>query len=30
MVYAIKIAVPNDGYIKIGMYGEVKFTGKTR
>lgn len=25
MVYAIKILVPNDGYIKIGMYGEVKF-----
>lgn len=25
MVYAVKIAVKNDGYIKIGMYGEVKF-----
>lgn len=25
MVYAVKIAVPNDGYIKLGMYGEVKF-----
>ena len=25
LVYAIKIAVDNDGYIKIGMYGEVKF-----
>ena len=24
-VYAIKIAVNNDGYIKIGMYGEVSF-----
>lgn len=24
-VYAIKIAVNNDGYIKIGMYGEVVF-----
>lgn len=24
LVYAIKIAVPNDGYLKIGMYGEVK------
>ena len=24
-VYAIKVAVKNDGYIKIGMYGEVKF-----
>jgi len=25
LVYAIKIAVPNDGYLKIGMYGEVRF-----
>ena len=25
LVYAVKIAVNNDGYIKIGMYGEVKF-----
>ncbi len=25
LVYAVKIAVVNDGYIKIGMYGEVKF-----
>ena len=25
LVYAIKIAVQNDGYLKIGMYGEVKF-----
>ena len=24
MVYATKIAVKNDGYIKIGMYGEMK------
>ncbi len=24
LVYAIKIAVKNDGYLKIGMYGEVK------
>ena len=24
LVYAIKIAVKNDGYIKIGMYGSVK------
>lgn len=23
-VYAVKIAVKNDGYLKIGMYGEVK------
>jgi HlyD family secretion protein len=25
LVYAVKIAVQNDGYLKIGMYGEVKF-----
>lgn len=25
LVYAIKIKVPNNGYLKIGMYGEVKF-----
>ncbi len=25
LVYAIKIAVENDGYLKIGQYGEVKF-----
>jgi len=25
LVYAVKIAVKNDGNIKIGMYGEVKF-----
>ena len=25
LVYAVKVAVQNDGYIKIGMYGEVKF-----
>jgi HlyD family secretion protein len=24
LVYAVKIAVENDGYIKSGMYGEVK------
>ena len=23
MVYAVKVAVPNDGYVKIGMYGGV-------
>ncbi len=23
MVYAVKISVPNDGYIKLGMYGQV-------
>ncbi len=26
LVYAVKIAVKNDGYLKIGMYGEVKLT----
>ena len=25
LVYAVKIAVKNDGGIKIGMYGKVKF-----
>ena len=25
LVYAVKVAVKNDGYIKMGMYGEVKF-----
>lgn len=25
LVYAVKIRVPNDGYLKIGMYGEVNF-----
>jgi HlyD family secretion protein len=25
LVYAVKINVKNDGYLKIGMYGEVKF-----
>lgn len=25
LVYALKIAVPNDGFLKMGMYGEVKF-----
>ncbi len=25
LVYAVKIAIHNDGYVKIGMYGEVKF-----
>jgi HlyD family secretion protein len=30
LVYAIKVKVKNDGYLKIGMYGEVKFSnGKT-
>lgn len=26
LVYAIKVKVKNDGYLKMGMYGEVKFT----
>lgn len=25
LVYAVKVAIENDGYVKIGMYGEVKF-----
>lgn len=25
LVYAVKIGVKNDGFLKIGMYGEVKF-----
>jgi HlyD family secretion protein len=25
LVYAIKVRVKNDGYLKIGMYGEVNF-----
>lgn len=25
LVYAIKVPVKNDGYLKIGMYGEVRF-----
>jgi len=25
LVYAVKIAIKNDGYLKIGMYGNVKF-----
>ena len=25
LVYAVKVAIENDGYAKIGMYGEVKF-----
>ena len=23
LVYAVKISIENDGYVKIGMYGEV-------
>ena len=25
LVYAIKVVVPNNGYLKVGMYGEVTF-----
>jgi HlyD family secretion protein len=25
LVYAVKIAVKNDGFLKIGMYGEIRF-----
>ena len=25
LVYAIKLAIKNDGFVKIGMYGQVKF-----
>ena len=25
LVYAVKIAIKNDGYAKIGMYGEIRF-----
>jgi HlyD family secretion protein len=25
LTYAVKVAVPNDGYVKIGMYGGIKF-----
>lgn len=28
LVYAVKIAIKNDGFVKIGMYGEVKFSEK--
>lgn len=28
LVYAIKVRVKNDGYLKIGMYGEVMFGNK--
>jgi HlyD family secretion protein len=28
LVYAIKVRVKNDGYLKIGMYGEVMFSSK--
>lgn len=28
LVYAMKVRVKNDGYLKIGMYGEVLFNGQ--
>jgi HlyD family secretion protein len=27
LTYAVKVAVPNDGFLKIGMYGGIKFEG---
>jgi HlyD family secretion protein len=30
LVYAIKVRVKNDGYLKIGMYGEVLWTDKSK
>ena len=30
LVYAIKISVKNDGALKIGMYGEVKYEGEKK
>jgi HlyD family secretion protein len=29
LVYAVKINVKNDGYLKLGMYGEVKLSSET-
>jgi HlyD family secretion protein len=25
LVYAVKVAIVNDGYVKIGMYGEINY-----
>lgn len=30
LVYAVKVAIKGDGYVKMGMYGEVKFTSQKR
>jgi HlyD family secretion protein len=30
LVYAIKVRVKNDGYLKIGMYGEVNFESNSK
>jgi HlyD family secretion protein len=27
LTYAVKVAVPNDGFLKIGMYGGIQFEG---
>jgi HlyD family secretion protein len=29
LVYAVKVAVMNDGFLKLGMYGEVKLNGQS-
>lgn len=29
-VYAVKISVPSDGYLRLGMYAELKFSEKTK
>ena len=30
LVYAVKIAIKNDGYVKIGMYGKLKINSERR
>ena len=30
LVYALRVAIRNDGYVKIGMYGEVRFASEKR
>jgi HlyD family secretion protein len=30
LVYAVKVRVPNDGYLKIGMYGELQLNEKAK
>lgn len=30
LVYALKVSIRNDGYVKIGMYGEVRFASEKR
>jgi HlyD family secretion protein len=29
LVYAVKVNVPNDGFLKIGMYGELDFNNNS-